>query len=320
MTMKQLAILAGVSVSTVSKAFSGSPEIPEKTKNRIFEIARRESCFDKYCKTFFGKKVIAVICPEFHSGYYAQQLALLRKEIVRCGGEMVASCYNFEESSKNDLITYYAACAKVDGMILLDASVSESACNVPMVVIGESKNTDSIFLSMEYAVQDAIEYLIKNGHTDIAFIGETLTKVKLRSFTEAMEKAGLRVRAEFVLESRSRFEKAGYDAMNALLALKMPPTAAIAAYDSIALGAMKSIYEHGLTIPEDMSLIGMDDNRETAYLTVPLTTITSYNEDLCEVAVSLLFDRIRKGDSTKPKKIHVSTMLVKRQSVGRAKR
>ena len=64
MNLSNIAKKAGVSVSTVSKAFSGSREIGEATRQRIFDIARAEGCFDKYNKNPFSKPVIAVICPE----------------------------------------------------------------------------------------------------------------------------------------------------------------------------------------------------------------------------------------------------------------
>ena len=67
MTIQKLAKLAGVSAGTVSKAFSGSSEIPEKTRNHIFEVAKQNNCFEKYYKIKYSKKVVAVICPEVKS-------------------------------------------------------------------------------------------------------------------------------------------------------------------------------------------------------------------------------------------------------------
>lgn len=320
MTMKQLAEIANTTVSTVSKAFSGSPEISEEKRKEIFEIAKREGCYDKYCKPFFEKKVIAVICPEFQSGYYSQQLMYFRKEIEKHNGVMVAGCYNFDEASKDELISYFTEGAKIDGVIIVGTGISNRNYNTPIVVIGNSDNSDSISLSMKHAIKDAIGCLLKNGHTDVAFIGEKLTIQKFRNFAEAMEENGLKINDGYVIESNERYEKAGYSAMNKLLSMEKPPTAVVAAYDSIAIGAMKSIYEHGLSIPDDISLIGMDDNREITYLNVPLTSITSYCEDLCEIAVNLLFERIEKGGSTKIKKINISTELVIRESVGKAKK
>ena len=70
MTMKILAKLSGVSVSTVSKAFSGSKEISAHQREHIFQTAKENGCYEKYYKPRFEKPVIAVICPEFQSGYY----------------------------------------------------------------------------------------------------------------------------------------------------------------------------------------------------------------------------------------------------------
>ena len=81
MTMSKLANLAGVSVSTISKAFSGSKEISEERRNFIFEIAKQAGCYDKYCKNVHTEKVIAVICPEYKSRFYSEQLSILEKEM-----------------------------------------------------------------------------------------------------------------------------------------------------------------------------------------------------------------------------------------------
>ena len=76
MNLQTLAKYSGCSVSTVSKAFSGSSEISEDTKNKIFEIAKELGCFEKYSKEIYGKKLIAVLCPETESAYYTSFLSL----------------------------------------------------------------------------------------------------------------------------------------------------------------------------------------------------------------------------------------------------
>lgn len=319
MTMKQLASLAGVSVSTVSKAFSSNHEIPEGTRQRIFEIAKKQGCYEKYCKTPFAKKVIAVICPEFHSGNYSQQLAALRKEIEKRSAVMIAGSSEFNEDSTNELVSYFTENAKVDGIIVIDNIKQKTIHSVPIVVIGDSEIYDSIALSMKSAINDAVESLIQSGHKQIAFVGEQLTKSKCRNFIQAMEKSGIRVDYDYIVESDCRFEEAGYDGMKKIFSKGKIPTAVVAAYDNIAMGAMKCIREYGLKIPEDISVIGMDDNREVAYLEVPMTSITPYYEDLSEIAVDLLFEKIENKNSDKNKTIRVSAELVKRESTGKAK-
>lgn len=320
MTLKKIADIAGVSVSTVSKAFSGSREISPKKREYIFEIAKKAGCYDKYCKSSFGKKVIAVICPEFQGGYYSEKLTYFAKEIEKRDSVMVAGCYSFNKDSKEKLISYFTESAKVDGLIILGADIPSAKYSTPILVIGESENSDSISLSLKNAIDNAIECLLENGHRDIAFIGEKLTEGKFKRFETAMSEKGIKINTDYVVESEERFERAGYSAMNKLLAMEKPPTAVVAAYDHIAIGAMKSIYEHGFNIPDDISLIGMDDIRETSYLNVSLTSITSYSEELCEIAVGALFERMKKGNNTRIKKINVASDFVERKSVGKAKR
>ena len=319
MTMKKLAELAGVSVSTVSKAFSQKSEIPEKTRQHIFKVAKETGCYGKYCKSPFTKKVIAVICPEFQSGNYSQQLANLRKEIEKRNAVMIAGSNEFDKDSTNELIMYFAENAKVDGIIAIDSIKYKTNCNTPIVVIGESEIYDSIALSIKSAITDAIAYFKENGHKDIAFVGEKLTISKREFFVQTMKDAGMSVNDEYIVESEYRFEKAGYEGMKTLLSKEKRPTAVVAAYDSIALGMMKCIHEYGLKIPDDISVIGMDDNRDAAYLDVPMTSITPYYEDLSEIAVNLLFEKIESKTFTGNKKICVSAELIKRESTGKAK-
>lgn len=319
MNMRELAQLTGVSVSTVSKAFSGSREVSAQQREYIFRVAKENGCFGKYNKIQFEKPVIAVIGPEFQSHYYAHHLTLLEKEIQKHGALMVSACYNFDKNVAVELAQYFIHCAKVSGIISYEPQILKAQNNLPTVVIGRSDVYDSIALSWDAPMVEAITYLMENGHKRIAFIGEKLTKTKDTAFIRAMQKCALELPKEYIVESERRFEEAGYEDMNQLLALPQPPTAVIAGYDHIAIGAMKSIYEHGLKIPDDISMIGMDDLNTNPYFEVPLTSITSYNSDLCEIAVNMIFERIENGAEAKKRKVSVSGELIKRDSVGPAK-
>lgn len=319
MTMEKLAELAGVSVSTVSKAFSGSKEISEKKRDEIFRIAKEHGCYDKYCKSIYQQSVIAVVFPEFQSGYYAEQLSLLEKEIKKRSGIMLASCTDFDAVRTEELITYLTEYAKVDGVIVY-GDLKGKKYSIPVITIGGDGKENLIFLSNEKAIADAVHYFKENGHKRIAYVGERYTYIKKHQFIDAMKKFGMEISEEYVFESSKRFEFAGYEGLNQLLELENPPTAVLAAYDAIAIGAMKSIYEHGLKIPEDISIIGMDDIKECEYLKVPLTSITTYNEDWSEIIVDNLFEQIESGNIKKPKKIKLYTELVKRDSVGKVKK
>lgn len=313
MNMKKLAELAKVSVSTVSKAFSYSDEISEEKREYIFELAKKTGCYDKYSKAVFKKPVIAVICPEFESGYYSQQLYFFEREIQKQGGIMIVSSANFEKTRQEELVGYFTQVLKADGIIIYGYRNTDTKYSVPVVIIGENEIFDSVCLSSAQAMNEAVKSFAQNGRKKIAFIGESLTKSKREIFVEAMKNSGLNVNYEYIFESEKRFQAAGYEAMNCLLEREDTPSAVIAAYDEIAIGAMKSIYEHGKKIPDDIEIIGMDDIRTAPYLSVSLSSITSYNEDFCQIVTDILFENIKHGRQ-KPRKINVSSELIKRES------
>ena len=315
MTMKKLAELCGVSVSTVSKAFSGSRELSEEKRRHIFDIAKKYGCFDKYYKGAYSGKVVAVICPEYKSGYYSELLSLFDRELSRRNALMICSCTDFEQERAYELLSYFTQYSKVDGIISLAYINTDRKFSVPIVTLGENEEFDSVKISEEAAVSEVIRHLKENGHRNIAFIGETLTDSRHKDFLSGMEKNLLPVRDEFVIIGKSRFEECGYDSMNKLLAGDTLPTAVIAAYDNIAFGAMKSITEHGLRIPDYISLVGFDNNRISPYLDIPLSSVTSYNEDLCEIMVNLLFEQM--NHKTKPKKINIAKDIIFRASIGK---
>jgi len=318
MTMKKLAELAGVSVSTVSKAFSGSKEVSVEKKEEIFRIAREQGCYDKYWKGVYERPVIAVIYPEFQSRYYAEQLALLGTEIKKRDGIMLSCCTDFDEKQAEALISYLTEYAKVDG-IIVHGSPKGKKYSIPVISVCGNEEESMIWLSNQNAIEEAVCHFIENGHTKLAYIGEAFTKNKMRLMQQAMKKHKVEIYEQYMYESGKRFEEAGYEGMNYLLNLKHPPTAVLTAYDDIAIGAMKSIYEKGLKIPEDISIIGMDDIKECPFLNVALTSITTYNEDWSEIIVDSLFELIENANNKNMKKIKLYTELIKRDSVGKVK-
>ena len=107
MTLTKLAELAGVSVATVSKAFSGSREISGERREQIFKLAKENDCFDKYYKSQRERPIIALLCPEPESEHYGRQLGILEKKLdelgVKCESEVFLGIYHQQE----DKLTLY---------------------------------------------------------------------------------------------------------------------------------------------------------------------------------------------------------------------
>ena len=104
MTMKELAKLCNVSVSTVSKAFSDTDDISAETKKIIFETAKKYGCYGKFYKHKYHKKIISIICPEIASNYYSIFIEELQRLIESANGICVISSYNFCSKKSMNLL------------------------------------------------------------------------------------------------------------------------------------------------------------------------------------------------------------------------
>lgn len=322
MNLKDLARLAGVSAATVSKAFAGSREISESTRRRIFDIAMREGCFDKYNKNKFKKPVIAVLCPEIKSDFYNFIVTLLSREISEKGGIMTLAVTNFDSELTAELYGYFSTYAKVDGVIMLNSAKGiKNATGTPTVVFGKGDdvNIDYIKLDNLSAVYDALRRLKELGHTAIGFAGEGLTEGKLELFKKGMRRIGLPVISEWICISEKRFESAGTDAGERLLSSERMPTAIVAAYDYIAIGLIKTLTENGIRIPEDISVIGMDDISVAPYLEKGLSTVKSGSAQACVTAVEIIMKKIDNRYYKSRDELSFFGEFVERDTTGRRK-
>ncbi len=321
MNLETLAALAGVSVGTVSKAFSGSGEISEKTRERIFTIARENGCFDKYNKNRFPKKIIAVLCPEVTSAYYTAILSLLEKEITVRGGICLVSVTSFLPEREKELFDYYAGYCRADGIILVNQNARiDNVVRTPAVSLmcnekaAQSRNIDRIDSDMSDSIHEAVAYLKSLGAECIGFVGEKKTSSKLTLFKKAMLAEKMNIDERFVFVSEHRFEKAGEDCANTWLAADSLPQAVLAAYDYIAIGLIKRLKAAGLSVPEQLSVVGMDDIPLAAYFDPPLSSIRSNTDEACRMAVELILKKIDNQYFSTRQRLSVPSEFVLRDS------
>ncbi|MBQ9544340.1 MAG: LacI family DNA-binding transcriptional regulator, partial [Clostridia bacterium] len=174
MTMRELAKIAGVSVSTVSKVFSDAPDVGEETKKKIIGLARENGCFSKYNKEKYPKKTVAIICPEYESVYYMSYVIKLQSIIEKHGGIAVVLSYHFNFRLQRDLIDYCASYLKVDGIINLCLKEPlRKEYDLPIVNLFSQcdRNLDEITEDHADAIGEAVRALYERGHRNIAYVG-----------------------------------------------------------------------------------------------------------------------------------------------------
>lgn len=295
MTLSKLASLAHVSLSTASKAFSMSSEVNEETRKMIFALAREHGCFKKFYNAKYPKLVIAVICPEFRSRYYSSLVSSIQESLAEKGCEICVASTDFSQSTLKDLYEYYNNYSTVDGIIMIDCSKEAlSENNVPIVTNRRSKLENATLYPS--GIDLAIDYFLSKGVFDIGFIGEAHTGGKFRDFKKYMSEKNIKFREEHISISEKRLEGGGYEAMEELFKRNAVPRAIICAYDCMAIGAMKCIFDKGLKIPEDVAVIGMNNNRESEFLNPPLSSVGRCVEKMGkELAETMINNLMGKG-------------------------
>ncbi len=317
MTQKKLAALAGVSPATISKAFNFSSDISDETRELIFNLAREHGCFDKFSKGKYHKKIVAVLSPEIKSDFYNSIVASLDKRLASIGAIMSLAITDFDARKEKEYFEYYSKDNRSDAIIILSPSASiknpDSFPAVSMFSVYEQP-FDSLNVDLTDAVNDAVLLLKNKGRKNIAFIGERLTSQKLATFKLAMEKNNLTLFEKFLYISDLRFENAGRWAAEEIIKSNKRPDAIICAYDYIAFGAISVLKQNGYSIPEDISVIGMDDVNLNSYVDIPLTTIQIHFDELCDMAIDLVFEKMKNKYYFLKQDVTINASLICRNS------
>ena len=316
MTMRELARLASVSVSTVSKAFRDADDISEETRNIVFETAKKYGCYGKFYKGKFHKQVISIICPELGSGFYTTYIERLQEIIESHDGIALVSADHFSQAAQAELVDYYASYLQVDGIIVFQLQGAlKKGYEIPIVSLLSSPNTsvDTVQVNLEGAIFEAVDMLRCLGHEKIAFIGEQHTHYKASCFCKAM--GNIPMDSPCIIESPFRFEKAGENGALQLINQEQDYTALICAYDYIAFGAIKKLKRHGYSVPGDYSVVGIDNVSTSAHAETALSTIDTNPNEVCMVAWDIIQKKQKSKYYRSTQSILISGRLIMRETV-----
>lgn len=315
MTLSKLARLANVAVSTASKAFSMSDDINEQTREEIFRVARENGCFKKFFNAKYPKFVIALICPEVDSRHYSELCRYLQQRLQTRGCEICISSTEFSAAVTADMIEYYEKYSSVDAIILIDPPATVLPPHeTPIISLGSRAHNADVTLCLDYmtALKSALTDFKAAGISHIGFIGEPHTVTKLSAFKSAVSEIYGFTEEKYISVSDLRFEKGGCAAARALYSRGALPEAIICAYDDMALGAMRFFHDNGISVPDDIKVIGMDNILHSEYFVPSLSTIDYMNEEIAKTATESVFELL--DGKTSVEIYNFSARLITRES------
>lgn len=308
-TIKDIAQIAGVSYATVSRALSGSTEVSDETRSRILDICKKEGYrANALARSLICSKtnVIGLIVPDVTNPFYAE-VALGIEIRARSLGYNIMLCNSLQDDATTEKLFEFLIGHQVDGIILASSRneasrwVKAYSEAVPTVLLGasvvdeEGQDINSVTVDNHAGGCLAAKHLLSLGHKDILYFGfrpNSIThQLRLRGFSSELESAGLQVTV-FKNNEESSSIAHGYSLGKKLFEQGCNSTAIFAATDSLALGLLEAANEHGLQIPDDISLLGFDNIVYTSLPKITLTTIDQRMKTLAEAAINLLIEII----------------------------
>ena len=331
-TIKEVAQKAGVSPATVSYILNNKKSISEDTKQRVWSvISELDFVPDLSARSLIAgsSKLIGVVVPQtekgsrlmFENNFYSEILGSIEYRARLQGYHVLISA-----SDTNENYLTIAKERNLDGIIVIGIYPNSfyqelKKSQIPIVLVDSYCNDHyyhSIRIDDAYGSYLATKYMIEHGHRNIAFFcGEIkengVMKQRLQGYREALEEYGLTFNQRNVFEGKIDYED-GVKLAEALCKSNIKATAVVATADILAISAMKAFYEHGIHVPDDISIIGFDDLQITKYLTPGLTTVHQDISRKGERAMELLFNSIQNPKLTKQEEI-MPVNIVERGSV-----
>lgn len=328
--IRHVAARAGVSVGTVSRALRGQPGVAPATRHRV-QTAAGELGYvasPSAASLASGRTMsIGVVVPFITRWFYASVVQGAEGVLAAAGYDMLLYDLAGRADARNRLLSGRFLEKRVDAALLvtLDLNPVEREAlrrlDRPIVLVGGSSGFPSVSVDDVRVGVTATEHLVGLGHRRIAFVGvDRSTRGtflaagdRRRGYRRALRSVG--VAADRDLEAAGDFTIAsGREAMQSLMRLEEPPTAIFAASDEMAMGCLHAIRQAGLQVPEDFSVIGIDDHEMSPLH--DLTTVAQPVNEQGRVAASLLLEQLQGGDVAADTTVVVPTELVVRATTG----
>lgn len=332
-TVEDVAARAEVSVATVSRALRGLPNVAPATRARVEQAASELNYHPNpnASRLAAGRtRAIGIAIPVLGQWYFAQVLAGVEAALAPEGYDLLVYSAAGPEDRRRFFSDAHPIRKRVDGLILVEMVLPEEdvtpwdGTGVHVISIGQQMPSfGSVSIDDRTASRDAVRHLLNLGHREVAFIGApseddpfhfTVPAARRAGYLEALEERGVEARPEH--QAIGRFTVAsGRTAMDQILASSAWPTAVFAISDEMAVGAMHSLSQHGLSVPEDVSIIGFDDHEVAE--AVGLTTVRQRPGAIGARAAVRLVDEL--GGAPPPSTLHecLTTELVVRSSTRR---
>ncbi len=328
-TIYDVADQAGVAISTVSRVLNNSPDVSDSTRERVLSaIGALQYRPDRTAKSLAAGQIhtLAVALPSFTTPFHTELLKGIRGALHETERDLLLC--DLGSRDRHIRLLEFLKRGTVAGLLLVGVDVSGQiatelrALHSPVVLIGSRfEDFDSYRWDDAEGARVAVTHLIDRGHRRIAMIrsmaNSPLQDQRISGYRRALEDAGIpfddSLVATGMTEKHAGYsEEAGFEAMEFVLNNRRDVTAVFASSDVQAIGAMKTIREARLRIPEDVAIVGYDDIKTSSY--VGLSSVDQAMQQIGRSATKRLIDRVENRADGIPKSVDITPVLRIRNS------
>jgi LacI family transcriptional regulator len=331
-TLQDVANLAGVSASTVSRVLNNHPYVTEETSARVVAAMKKlnysPSRVAQQLRTHTSQ-IIGLILSDISNPFFTSVIRGIQDVAYRNGFSLIV-CNSDEDPERERAYVEILLAERVAGVIIapaLDASPAYGPlfeAGVPVVCVDrplDGYDADTALVDNVKGASEATSHLIGLGHTRIGLISGPLTITtglrRQEGYVKALAEHNLPVDPGLMVEGDFDYDS-GHRGALALLQLEDPPTALFVGNNLMTLGALNAVHAIGLRIPDDIAVVGFDDMPWAPSLNPPLTAVSQPTYELGERSAELLLQRVRER-SLPVRQIVLEPVLVVRDSCGAGK-
>lgn len=330
--IRDIARIAGVGVSTVSRVINNHPDVKEQTRERVLEVIRENNYIPNNSARNLKKNSsnnIGVLIKGVFNPFFSEMLDLISKRISKAGYSMILEHHDYlSDDEMNNLISMIKE-KRLQGVICLGGNFTEvknndfNDINVPVVLTSvnhkygkEFSNFSSVSIDNEKSAYSATKYLIDCGHKDIVLmLGDEndigISHRREAGYLKALSENNIPFNKEYRILGNYDYRGAYNETMK-FLSKHKKVTAIFAISDIMAVGCAKAIKDSGLIVGKDISIIGFDGMDVSEFYNPTITTIIQPKVEMAKISVDLLLDLM--ANKTDNKHIILNTELVERES------
>ena len=329
-SIKDVAREVGVSTATVSRALRGLPRVSDETRVRVLRVAARlDYVASPHAASLASgqTRAVGVVVPFVTRWFYGSVVQGAEQLLREAGYDLLLYNLGGDKEARRRVFRTHLLRKRVDAVLVLSLTPTDeevaalSRLDRPVAVVGATvEGWSSVRINDLETARIAMRHLIDLGHRRIGYVGGSLEDQldfaapldRLNGYRAAMAEAGLPVQPG--LEVVGDFTvRGGLAATRTLLQLDPRPTAIFAASDEMAVGAVHAVREAGLRVPEDVSVVGIDDHEMAEFF--QLTTVAQPVREQGRLAATLLLKALEDADGpVQPSAITVPTRLVVRRT------